>query len=199
MPVLLQCLDHVFHMQLLHDSQKKIMLIFWIVLLNRIKEKENMKDEWVVISVQLEHCKENDVILQLGSDCITPWPWLTASCTCRSAASPCDYSSSSLNFILTVNFSFHSKQIEKLKQNKKQWTEGTLDDEPYRGRKGMRAQEVKKQCKISKERFLSSLPELLFAVRLSWIKAIYQQAQVNLILTFPFFFSFFPELLILEH
>lgn len=48
---------------------------------------------------------------------------------------------------------------------------------------------------ISKEIFLSPFFWMLFAVRLSRIKAIYQHAQVTSILTFPGF----AELLILEH
>lgn len=59
-------------------------------------------------------------------------------------------------------------------------------NESRRGEKGFN---------ISKEIFLSPFLKLLFAVRLSGIKAMYQHAQVTSILTFPMF----AELLILEH
>lgn len=62
-------------------------------------------------------------------------------------------------------------------------------------KKGNKSRRGGKGFNISKEIFLSPFLELLFVVRLSRIKAIYQHVQVTSILTFPIF----AELLILEH
>ena len=62
-------------------------------------------------------------------------------------------------------------------------------------KKGNESRRGEKGFNISKEIFLSPFLELLFAVRLLRIKAIYQHAQETSILTFPIF----AELLILEH
>lgn len=61
--------------------------------------------------------------------------------------------------------------------------------------KGTESSRGKQGFNSSKELFLSSFFKLLFAVRLSSIKDIYQHAQVTLVLTLPIF----AELLILEH
>lgn len=62
-------------------------------------------------------------------------------------------------------------------------------------KKGNESSRGEKDFSFSKEIFLSPFLELLFAVRLSRVKAISQYAQVTLILTFPIF----AVLLILEH
>ena len=62
-------------------------------------------------------------------------------------------------------------------------------------KKGNESRRGEKGFNISKEIFLSPFLELLFAVRLSRIKAMYQHAQVTSVLTFPIF----AELLIWEH
>lgn len=62
-------------------------------------------------------------------------------------------------------------------------------------KKGNESRGGEKGFNSSKELFLSPFLNLLFAVRLSSIKAMYQHAQVTSVLTLPIV----AELLILEH